>query len=157
MTIDFTAKELEVTLVPFGKDSIRRAGRGLVRHFTVHPEFGNPKTRFVQGVADKVGGRILYLEAWLPGGNEATNVLAVPMTRGSSMNGGGTSEGELRYAADFAANTVRLGGSAVAVGQGRTRWLITTKAREHSTRDANDIDQAAVESADGKGPFRKEF
>lgn len=156
MTIDFTAGELEVTLVPYGRTEARKTG-GDVRHrFTVHPQFGYPKTRFVQGIADKVGGTILYLEAWT--GGHVANVLPVPRTRGIRANGTGTSEGDLQYAAAFAATAAARNYDVVAVGSGRVRWQVTARSNQHSTRDANDVDQVGVgQPAACGGPFRKEF
>ena len=94
MTIDFTANELEVTLIPYGRTEARKAGGDVRRRFTVHPQFGNPKTRFVQGIADKIGGRVIYLEAWANG--HVVHTRPVPRTRGSHANGAGIREGELR-------------------------------------------------------------
>lgn len=156
MTIDFTANELEVTLVPYGRTEARKAGGDVKRRFTVHPQFGNPKTRFVQGIADKVGGMILYLETWT--GGHVVNVLPVPRTRGSHANGSGEGEGELQYAANFAANAAARGYDVIAVGSGRIRWQVMAKSNQHSTRDAGDVDSAAVAPTPRQdGPFRKEF
>lgn len=156
MTIDFTANELEVTLIPYGRTEARKAGGDVRRRFTVHPQFGNPKTRFVQGIADKIGGRVIYLEAWA--GGHVVNTLPVPRTRGSHANGTGIREGELRYAADFAANAVVLGYDVIAVGSGRIRWQVTAKSHQHSTRDAGDVNATEVRLVPRQdSPLRKEF
>ena len=156
MTIDFTANELEVTLVPYGRTEARKAGGDVRRRFTVHPQFGSPKTRFVQGIADKVGERILYLEAWA--GGHVVNTLPVPRTRGSHANGSGKREGELQYAADFAAGAVVRGYDVIAVGSGRVRWQVTAKSNPHSTRDAGDVNTVEVRPDTRQdGPLRKEF
>ena len=156
MTIDFTANELEVTLVPYGQTEARKAGGDVRRRFTVHPQFGNPKTRFVQGIADKVGGKIRYLEAWA--GGHAVNTLPVPRTRGTRANGPGTREGDLRYAADFAASAAARGYDVIAIGSGRILWQVTTKSNSHSTRDAGDVNTVEVRPDTRQdGPLRKEF
>ena len=126
------------------------------RSFTVHPQFGNPRTRFVQGIADKVGGRILYLEAWA--GGHVVDTLPVPRTRGSRANGSGTKEGDLRYAADFAASAMVRGYDVIAVGSGRILWQVTTRSNPHSTMDAGDVYTVEVRPDTRQdGPLRKEF
>ena len=75
-----------MTLTPWRRP--RTADGGAKRGFCVHSDYGNPKTRFMQGIADKVGGPVIYLEYASDFVNEA-------MVRGIAVTAMGSSR--VRY------------------------------------------------------------
>ena len=138
MRIDFSALEISVTLTPWRRP---RTADGAKRGFVVHSDYGNPKTRFMQGIADKVGGPVIYLEAWRPGEDRPSMCVPVAEFRGTSANGG-SGEGNLRYASDFVNEAMVRGIAVTAMGSSRVRYEIGVRCTGGSRDDAADASAA---------------
>ena len=83
MEVDWNCKEIKVTM-------------GDVK-FSVYPEFGCPKTRFVQGITSRFGGLV-----WVSAGPEGSKIsVPVPDSSSGTLAGDGSSEGKCSYVADF--------------------------------------------------------
>lgn len=159
--VNFDAKAMEITLVPFGTEDARKAGKDAKRVFTVYADYGNVKTRIVQGIVDRIGGKTVYLETWKDG--KRKSVLPIPGSRGSKFNGPGTCESVLAKAANFIAVAAAHGLDATAMGSERVRWEIGFSTVRRNIRDAGDSDPSVMpEVAKSAGApadkvLRKEF
>lgn len=154
MRIDFNALEISVTLTPWRRP--RTADGGAKRGFVVHSDYGNPKTRFMQGIADKVGGPVIYLEAWRPGEDRPSMCVPVAEFRGTSANGG-SGEGNLRYASDFVNEAMVRGAAVTAMGSSRVRYEIGVRCTGGSRDDAADASAANGRPPAPEGALRRAF
>ena len=154
MRIDFSALEISVTLTPWRRP--RTADVGAKRGFCVHSDYGNPKTRFMQGIADKVGGPVIYLEAWRPGEDRPSMCVPVAEFRGVSANGG-SGEGNLRYASDFVNEAMVRGDAVTAMGSSRVRYEIGVRCTGGSRDDAADASAANGRPPAPEGALRRWF
>lgn len=136
-----------MTLTPWRRP--RTADGSAKRGFCVHSDYGNPKTRFMQGIADKVGGPVIYLEAWNPGEDRPSMCVPVAEFRGTSANGG-SGEGNLRYASDFVNEAMVSGAAVTAMGSSRVRYEIGVRCTGGS-RDSRD-DAADASAANSRPP-----
>ena len=103
MALDFDAEEITVTLT---EDRGRQEGfatrkPGKPMTFTVATRFGAARTRLVQGLAERTGGGLTYIEASGGAAGAAVRTLVVPPARMGQMAGDGHNEGCLKAAADF--------------------------------------------------------
>lgn len=103
----------------------------------------------MQGVADKVGGPVIYLEAWRPGEDRPSMCVPVAEFRGTSANGG-SGEGNLRYASDFVNEAMARGIAVTAMGSSRVRYEIGVRCTGGS-RDSRD-DAADASAANSRPP-----
>ena len=151
--------EIEVTLVPLLRNGDRDP-RGTKRSFCVHSDYGSPKTRFVQGIADKVGGPVIYLETWTRGPGKPAQCVPVSEFRGANANGRGGYEGILSNAADFVNAALARDIKVTAMGSARIRYEITAKCSSGSRDDATESAAASsglVEAVPSNGSLRREF
>lgn len=123
----------------------------------MHTDYGAPKTRFVQGIADKTGGLVVYFEAWRPGDERPSQCIPVTGFRGVEANGSGQNEGNLMYAADFVDNALGRGYAVTAVGSSRIRYEISVKCSGGSRDDATEAVAAANRPAVEEGALRRDF
>lgn len=162
MALDFDAEEITVTLT---EDRGRQEGfatrkPGKPMTFTVATRFGAAKTRLVQGLVERMGGGLVYVEA--SGGAEgaAVRTLVVPPSRVGPMAGDGHNEGYIRLAADFVKAAMTKGRKVVVYGAARVRWVVSVdcgRSREN-LRDSETSAEVAARRA-GTSPLRlrKEF
>lgn len=143
-----------MTLTPWRRP--RTADGGAKRGFCVHSDYGNPKTRFMQGIADKVGGPVIYLEAWRPGEDRPSMCVPVAEFRGTSANGG-SGEGNLRYASDFVNEAMVHGMAVTAMGSSRVRYEIGVRCTGGSRDDAADASAANSRPLAPEGALRRAF
>lgn len=143
-----------MTLTPWRRP--RTADGGAKRGFCVHSDYGNPKTRFMQGIADKVGGPVIYLEAWRPGEDRPSMCVPVAEFRGISANGG-SGEGNLRYASDFVNEAMVRGVAVTAMGSSRVRYEIGVRCTGGSRDDAADASAANGRPPAPEGALRRVF
>ena len=143
-----------MTLTPRGRP--RTADGGANRRFCVHSDYGNPKTRFMQGIADKVGGPVIYLEAWRPGEDRPLMCVPVAEFRGPGANGN-SGEGNLRYASDFVREATALGLAVTATGSSRIRYEIGVRCTGGSRDDAADASAANSRPPAPEGALRRSF
>lgn len=151
--------EIEVTLTPLLRNGDRDPRRPK-RSFCVHSDYGCPRTRFAQGIADKVGGPVIYLETWTEGSDKPTQCVPVSEFRGTNANGFGGSEGVLCNAADFVNAAMTKNIMVTAMGSARIRYKITTKCSNGSRDDATESAAASarpVETVPSDGSLRREF
>lgn len=145
-----------MTLTPWKRPRV--ADPAAKRGFCVHTDYGAPKTRFIQGIADKVGGLVVYFEAWRPGKDAPTQCIPVTEFRGTGANGGGASEGNLMNAADFVDAALSRGYAVTAVGPSRVRYEISVKCTGGSRDDATEAAAAANRPAVvAEGALRSDF
>ena len=143
-----------MTLTPWRRP--RTADGGAKRGFCVHSDYGSPKTRFMQGIADKVGGPVIYLEAWRPGEDRPSMCVPVAEFRGPSANGG-FGEGNLRYASDFVNEAMVRGIAVTAMGSSRVRYEIGVRCTGGSRDDAADASAANSRPPAPEGALRRAF
>lgn len=143
-----------MTLTPWRRP--RTADGGAKRGFCVHSDYGNPKTRFMQGIADKVGGPVIYLEAWRPGEDRPSMCVPVAEFRGPGANGS-SGEGNLRYASDFVNEAMVRGIAVTAMGASRVRYEIGVRCTGGSRDDAADASAANGRPPAPEGALRRAF
>lgn len=110
----------------------------------------------MQGIADKVGGPVIYLEAWRPGENRPSMCVPVAEFRGPSANGV-SGEGNLRYASDFVNEAMVSGAAVTAMGASRIRYEIGVRCTGGSRDDAADASAANGRPPAPEGALRREF
>ena len=142
-----------MTLTPWRRP---RTADGENRRFCVHSDYGNPKTRFMQGIADKVGGPVIYLEARRPGEDRPSMCVPVAEFRGLNANGV-SGEGNLRYASDFVNEAMARGMSVTAMGSSRIRYEIGVRCTGGSRDDAADASAANGRPPAPEGALRRSF
>lgn len=162
MAIDFDAEEITVTLTEDrGRQegfATRRPGKPMT--FTVATRFGAARTRLVQGLVERMGGGLTYIEASGGAAGAAVRTLVVPPARTGSLAGDGRNEGALKSAADFVKAAMAKGRKVVVYGSARERWEVSAecgRSREN-LRDSEASTEVATRRA-GRSPtrLRKEF
>lgn len=110
----------------------------------------------MQGIADKVGGPVIYLEAWRPGEDRPSMCVPVAEFRGTSANGG-SGEGVLRHASDFVNEAMVRGIAVTAMGASRVRYEIGVRCTGGSRDDAADASAANGRPPAPEGALRRAF
>lgn len=110
----------------------------------------------MQGIADKVGGPVIYLEAWRPGEDRPSMCVPVAEFRGPSANGT-SGEGNLRYASDFVNEAMVRGAAVTAMGASRVRYEIGVRCTGGSRDDAADASAANSRPPAPEGALRRAF
>lgn len=110
----------------------------------------------MQGIADKVGGPVIYLEAWRPGEDHPSMCVPVAEFRGLNANGG-SGEGNLRYASDFVNEAMVRGAAVTAMGSSRVRYEIGVRCTGGSRDDAADASAANGRPPAPEGALRRAF
>lgn len=161
MALDFDAEEIAVTLTEDrGRQegfATRRPGKPMT--FTVATRFGAARTRLVQGLVERMGGGIAYIEA-SGGAAGAARTLVVPPARTGALAGDGHNEGALKSAADFVKAAMAKGRKVVVYGAARVRWVLSAESgrSRENLRDSETNTEVAARRV-GKAPtrLRKEF
>lgn len=162
MALEFDAEEITVTLAEdHGRQegfATRRPGKPMT--FTVATRFGAAKTRFVQGLVERMGGGLMYIEASGGAAGAAVRTLVVPPARTGSLAGDGRNEGGLKAAAEFVKAAMAKGRRVVVYGGARVRWVLSAecgRSREN-LRDYETTTEVETRRA-GRAPsrLRKEF
>lgn len=162
MALDFDAEEITVTLT---EDRGRQEGfatrkPGKPMEFTVATRFGAAGTRLVQGLVERMGGGLTYIEASGGAAGAAVRTLVVPPARTGVLAGDGRSEGALKSAADFVKAAMATGRKVTVYGAARERWALSAESgrSRENLRDSEASTEMAGRRA-GKPParLRKEF
>lgn len=162
MAIDFDAEEITVTLTEDrGRQegfAARRPGKPMA--FTVATRFGAARTRLAQGIVERMGGGIAYIEASGGAAGSVARTLVVPPARMGSLAGDGHNEGALKSAADFVKAAMAKGRRVVVYGAARVRWVLSAESgrSRENLRDSETSTEVVARRA-GKPPtrLRKEF
>ena len=125
MALDFDADETVVTLTEDkrGRPGFARGSPGRTMQFTVSSRFGTPRSRFVQSLLQRLGGDMVYVEAWK--GDKLVATVSVPNIRHRDYVGNGSGEGVAREAALLVEGAAKAGKKLVAYGKDRVRWAMS--------------------------------
>lgn len=162
MAIDFDAEEITVTLT---EDRGRQEGfatrkPGKPMTFTVATRFGAARTRLAQGLVERMGGGLTYIEASGGAAGYVVRTLVVPPARVGTLAGDGHNEGALRSAADFVKAAMAQGRKVVVYGSARVRWVLSAESGRscENLRDSEaSTDVAARRAGRPQTRLRKEF
>ena len=162
MALDFDAEEITVTLT---EDRGRQEGfatrkPGKPMTFTVATRFAAARTRFVQGLVERMGGGLTYIEASGGAAGAAVRTLVVPPARMGPMAGDGRNEGCLKAAADFVQAAMAKGRKVVVYGAARVRWVLSAecgRSRENLRDSETNTEVAARHAGRLQMRLRKEF
>lgn len=131
-----------------------------VETFSVFPDYGMPKTRFVQALCAKMKGPVTYFEVMNPADGSTTGPHPIFGSLGC-LAGQDGSEGQGAYFATLVQRALDAQHKVLVFGADRVKYVLTVKSLTDKPRDplgdVSDVERTNIRPSEARTVIRREF